>query len=59
MPDREHIVDTDVSPEAIKPPDACVRYEQCGNVIPHNGKMCGECLDRIRHEQSNYAFPRH
>lgn len=49
----KHIVETDVRPEAIIPRNACVNYGVCGNTIPHNGKMCGECLDALRHEDSN------
>lgn len=52
MPET-HIVDTDVSPQAIIPRNACVNYRICGNTIPHNGQMCGECLDALRHEDSD------
>jgi hypothetical protein len=55
MPNREHIVDTDVPQTALVPDDACIRYRQCGNTIPHNGAMCGECLDELRHTDSNGA----
>lgn len=30
------------------PEGACVRYESCGNVVPQNGRMCGDCLDIVR-----------
>jgi hypothetical protein len=30
------------------PEGACVRYEVCGNIVPQNGRMCGECLDELR-----------
>lgn len=38
------------------PKGACVRYEVCGNVVPHNGRMCADCLDAVRtadHEQQD------
>lgn len=31
------------------PEGACINYEQCGNRVPHNGQICGPCLDRVRH----------
>jgi hypothetical protein len=30
------------------PEDACARYEVCGNIVPQNGQMCGDCLDELR-----------
>jgi hypothetical protein len=33
----------------VRPDDACVNYERCGNVVPEGGQMCGDCLDRVRH----------
>ena len=30
------------------PEGACVRYEQCGNVVRENGRICGPCLDELR-----------
>jgi hypothetical protein len=30
------------------PDGACVNYEECGNIVPENGKMCGPCLDAAR-----------
>lgn len=32
------------------PDNACTNYGRCGNVVPHNGQMCSECLDRARKE---------
>lgn len=31
-----------------EPDDACVNYDNCGNVVPHNGQMCGPCLAAAR-----------
>jgi predicted nucleic acid-binding Zn ribbon protein len=56
MPD-EHITDTDVPPEAVIPRNACVNYRVCGNTIPYNGQMCGECLGILRREDSTYDAP--
>jgi hypothetical protein len=33
--------------EAI-PDGACVRYEQCENTVPEDGRICGQCLDELR-----------
>lgn len=30
------------------PENACARYEICGNIVPENGQMCGDCLDVLR-----------
>ena len=30
------------------PEGACVRYEMCANIVPHNGRMCADCLDTAR-----------
>lgn len=35
------------------PEDACVNWERCHNLVPHNGQMCGECLDEARAEDRN------
>lgn len=32
----------------VVPEDACYYYETCGNIVPHEGEICAECLDRIR-----------
>lgn len=33
---------------APEPDDACVNYESCGNVVPHRGMICPDCLDKAR-----------
>ena len=30
------------------PDGACIQYEECGNVVPENGRICGLCLDELR-----------
>ncbi|WP_147464892.1 hypothetical protein [Halococcus sp. IIIV-5B] len=30
------------------PDGACIRYEQCENIVPENGRICGPCLDELR-----------
>lgn len=30
------------------PEGACVRFESCANVVPANGRICGDCLDAVR-----------
>lgn len=57
-PTDEHVVDANpqltLETYADAPDGACVRWEQCGNEVPGNGKMCGECLDDIRREECSY-----
>lgn len=45
----DHIVDADVDTDTLDPEGGCINYEECGNIVPYNGKACGECLDRMRH----------
>jgi len=45
-----HVVDAGVDTDVLDPENGCINYEKCGNVIPYNGKMCGECLDRVRRQ---------
>ena len=30
------------------PEGACIRYEQCSNIVRENGRICGPCLDELR-----------
>lgn len=30
------------------PEGACIRFEICGNVVPADGQICGDCLDDVR-----------
>lgn len=41
---------------SVPPGNACINYERCGNVVPHNGQMCGECLDGRRYEGRGVAL---
>ena len=44
-----HVVDADVDTDVLATENACINYDECGNIVPYNGKACGECLDRMRH----------
>lgn len=43
-------VDTDLFgwSESNLPENPCLNYERCGNQVPENGAICGQCLDRVR-----------
>ncbi|HET7322753.1 MAG TPA: hypothetical protein VFJ06_00290 [Halococcus sp.] len=42
------VADESDNADTETPSGACVNYEECGNVVPENGKMCGPCLDAAR-----------
>jgi hypothetical protein len=42
------VADESDNADTETPNGACVNYEECGNVVPENGKMCGPCLDAAR-----------
>lgn len=35
-----------------RPDGACVNYDDCGNTVPGRASMCYECLDAVRHKES-------
>lgn len=42
------VTDESADVDTETPEGACVNYEECGNVVPANGQMCGPCLDAAR-----------
>lgn len=39
----------------IMPKEACINYEECGNMVPQNARICGNCLDRVRKQDRERA----
>jgi len=35
-------------PSTARPPDACVRWRECGATTPANNGLCAVCLTRAR-----------
>jgi hypothetical protein len=59
-PQRDHPADGGVEVDLFEwtdedptPENACINYNRCGNVVPASGQMCGKCLDKLRHQESN------
>jgi hypothetical protein len=43
------LADFGVEQEAPERPEsACVRWRECGEVVPGNGRLCGSCLSVAR-----------
>lgn len=42
------VVDERENADSETPDGVCVRYEDCGNIVPGGGQMCGPCLDAVR-----------
>jgi hypothetical protein len=36
-------------PSTARPPDACVRWRECGETTTANNALCAACLTRARH----------
>lgn len=45
---QTNVPDIDELARSIAPDGACVNYDECGNTVPGNGMMCGDCLDEAR-----------
>lgn len=50
----DYINPDDVLWGSEQPEDACVNYERCQNIVPHNGEMCGDCLDDARRKRREH-----
>jgi hypothetical protein len=45
----DDVLEADLSDFGVRPEDACIGYDQCGNLVPGNGEICGPCLDEVRY----------